>query len=205
MDAAKVMRGEMKKEDLLFKQVDNNSIVGSKYIRPSAVAKVTGTWDFGADMIQQMPENTLHLALAQAEVAHANIISIDTSEAEKMPGVEKVLTYKDVKGNNRISGLITFPTNKGDGNERPILNDEKIFQIGDAYAIVAADTEEHAKAAAKAVKIELEVLPAYMDALSAAAPDAIEIHPGTPNVYFETTVSKGKKLHRLWTMQTMLW
>ena len=151
MDAAKVMRGEMKKEDLLFKQVDNNSIVGSKYIRPSAVAKVTGTWDFGADMIQQMPENTLHLALAQAEVAHANIISIDTSEAEKMPGVEKVLTYKDVKGNNRISGLITFPTNKGDGNERPILNDEKIFQIGDAYAIVAADTEEHAKAAAKAV------------------------------------------------------
>lgn len=77
-----------------------------------------------------------------------------------MPGVEKVLTYKDVKGNNRISGLITFPTNKGDGNERPILNDEKIFQIGDAYAIVAADTEEHAKAAAKAVKIELEVLPA---------------------------------------------
>lgn len=89
MDAAKVMRGEMKKEDLLFKQVDNNSIVGSKYIRPSAVAKVTGTWDFGADMIQQMPENTLHLALAQAEVAHANIISIDTSEAEKCRALKK--------------------------------------------------------------------------------------------------------------------
>ena len=191
MDAAKVMRGEMKKEDLLFKQVDNNSILGSKYVRPSAVAKVTGTWDFGSDMILQMPQETLHLALAQAEVPHANIISIDTSEAEAMPGVEKVLTYKDVKGNNRISGLITFPTNKGDGNERPILVDKKIFQIGDAYAIVAADTEEHAKAAAAKVKIELEVLPAYMDAMSAAAPDAIEIHPGTPNVYFETNCIKG--------------
>lgn len=193
MDAAKVMRGEMKKEDLLFKQADNNSIVGSKYVRPSAVAKVTGTWDFGADMILQMPEDTLHLALAQAEVPHAKIISIDTSEAEAMPGVVKVLTYKDVKGNNRISGLITFPTNKGDGNERPILNDEKIFQIGDAYAIVAADTEAHAQAAAKKVEIELEVLPAYMDALSAAAPDSIEIHPGTPNVYFETNCIKGEE------------
>ncbi len=109
----------------MFKQADNNSIVGSKYVRPSAVAKVTGTWDFGADMILQMPEDTLHLALAQAEVPHAKIISIDTSEAEAKPGGGKVLAYKDVKGNNRISGLITFPTNKGDGNERPILNDEK--------------------------------------------------------------------------------
>ena len=52
------------------------------------------------------------LALVQAEVSHAKILSIDTSEAEKMPGVYKVVTHKDVKGKNRITGLITFPTNK---------------------------------------------------------------------------------------------
>ncbi len=191
MDAAKVLRGEMEKEDLLFKPV-GNVITGTYYHRPSAMAKVTGTWDFGADVALQMPSNTLRLALVQAEISHANIISIDTSEAEKMPGVYKVITAKDVKGKNKITGLITFPTNKGDGWDRPILCDEKIFQYGDAIAIVAADTEEQAKEAAKMVKVELEPLPAYMNALDAMADDAIEIHPGVPNVYFQINNKKGE-------------
>ena len=75
-------------------------------------------------------------------MSHANILSIDTSEAEKMPGVYKVVTHKDVKGKNRITGFITFPTNKGDGWDRPILCDTKVFQFGDAIAIVCADTVE---------------------------------------------------------------
>lgn len=190
MDAAKVLRGEMKKEDLLFKPVGNN-IVGTYYHRPSAKAKVTGTWDFGADMALQMPNNTLHLALVQAKVSHALIKSIDTAEAEKMPGVYKIITHKDVPGKNRITGLITFATNKGDGWDRPILCDEKIFQFGDAIAMVAANTVEQAKAAAEKVKVELELLPAYMSAPDAMADDAIEIHPGTPNVYFEIKNKKG--------------
>jgi len=191
MAAAKCLRGEMNKDELIFKPV-GNKIYGTSYIRPSAISKVTGTWDFGADVALQMPAGTLRLALVQAEVSHANIKGIDTSAAEKMPGVYKVITHKDVKGKNRISGLITFPTNKGDGWDRPILCDEKVFQFGDAIAIVAADTEEHAKAAAKAVKVDLEVLPAYMSAPAAMAPDAIEIHPGTPNVYYEQGVVKGE-------------
>ena len=48
MDAAAVMRGEMTKEDLMFKP-SGDSIKGTKYIRPSAAQKVTGSWDFGAD------------------------------------------------------------------------------------------------------------------------------------------------------------
>lgn len=192
MAAAKVVRGEMRKEDLLFKPV-GNKIYGTTYHRPSALQKVTGTWDFGADVNLQMPNGTLRLALVQAEVSHANIKGIDTSAAEKMPGVYKVITHKDVKGKNRITGLITFPSNKGDGWDRPILNDEKVFQFGDAIAIVAADTVEHAKAAAAAVKLDLEVLPAYMSAPAAMAPDAIEIHPGTPNIYYEQGVVKGEE------------
>ena len=108
-----------------------------------------------------------------------------------MPGVEKVVTHKDVKGKNRITGLITFPTNKGDGWDRPILCDEKVFQFGDAIAIVCADTEANARAAADKVKVELEQLPAYMSAPEAMADDAIEIHPGTPNVYYEQNRAKG--------------
>ncbi|WP_094606809.1 Aldehyde oxidoreductase [Sporomusa silvacetica DSM 10669] len=192
MAAAQVIRGEIRKEDLIYKPV-GNKIYGTTYIRPSALQKVTGTWDFGADVALQMPEGTLRLALVQAEVSHANIKGIDTSAAEKMPGVYKVVTHKDVKGKNRITGLITFPTNKGDGWDRPILCDEKIFQFGDAIAIVAADTEEHARAAAKAVKVDLEILPAYMSGWAAMAQDAIEIHPGTPNIYFEQGVVKGEE------------
>lgn len=191
MDAAKVLRGEMSREDLVFKLPPDGRIWGTSYPRPSAAAKVTGGADFGADVICKMPPGTLHLALVQAKVSHAKILSIDTSEAAAMPGVEKVITHKDVVGKNRITGLITFPTNKGDGWDRPILCDEKVFQFGDAIAIVAADTEANARTAADKVKVQLEELPAYMSAPAAMADDAIEIHPGTPNIYYEQKIAKG--------------
>ncbi len=192
MDAAAVMRGEKQLDELLFTIPADGRIWGTKYPRPSAVAKVTGTLDYGADLGIKMPEGTLRCALVQAEVSHANILNIDTTEAEKMPGVCKVVTHKDVKGKNRITGLITFPSNKGDGWDRPILCDTKVFQYGDAIAIVCADTEEHAKAAAAKVVVDLEVLPAYMSAPEAMAEDAMEIHPGTPNIYYIQKIAKGE-------------
>lgn len=191
IEAASVIRGEKTKEDLIFKS-NGESIVGTKYIRPSAAQKVTGTWDFGADDALHMPTDTLRLALVQANVSHANIKNIDTSSAETMPGVFQIITAKDVPGKNRINGLVMLPlNNKTDGWERPILCDEKIFQFGDAIAIVAADTEAHARAAADAVKVDIEELPAYMSVPEAIAPDAIEIHPGIPNAYYETNCIKG--------------
>ena len=191
-DAVRVLKGEISMQDLAFKLPENGKVLGTNMPRPSAAAKVTGTWDFGADAGLQLPENTLQLALVQAEVSHANILSIDTSEAEQMPGVFKVVTHKDIKGKNRITGLITFPSNLGDGWDRPILCDTKVFQYGDAIAIVCADTEKHAREAAKKVKVELEVLPAYMSAPEAMEPDAIEIHPGTPNIYYIQKIAKGE-------------
>ena len=192
MDAAKVLRGEMTIKELSYKLPDDGHIWGGDYPRPSALAKVTGTLDYGADLGIKMPPETLQLALVQSEVSHANILSIDTSEAEKMPGVVKVVTHKDIKGKNRITGLITFPTNLGDGWDRPILCDEKVYQYGDAIAIVCAYTLAQAKAAAAKVKVELEKLPAYMSAPAAMAEDAMEIHPGTPNVYYIQKIAKGE-------------
>jgi len=196
MDAARMMRGEVTKEELWPKLKDGTTMLGSSLPRPSAVAKVTGTWEFGADLGLKLPEDTLHIKLVQATVSHANILSIDTSEAEKMPGVYKVITYKDVPGTNRINGL-AFPSNKGNGKERPILNDKKIFQFGDAIAMVLAYNPTLAEEAAKKVKVEIEELPAYMSAPAAMDPDAIEIHPGTPNVYFETKIIKGTEVDPL--------
>ena len=113
-----------------------------------------------------------------------------------MPGVFKIITAKDIVaagGKNRINGLVMLPlNNKCDGWDRPVLCDEKIFQFGDAIAIVAADTEAHARAAADAVKVEIEELPAYMNAMDAIADDAIEIHPGTP--IMRQTASRGPTL-----------
>lgn len=194
MDAARVYRGEIIKEDLVFKPT-GDSIIGTKYVRPSAAQKVMGTWDFGADDALKMPEGTLRLALVQANVSHALLKGVDTAEAEKMPGVYKIITAKDIVaagGKNRINGLVMLPlNNKCDGWDRPVLCDEKIFQFGDAIAIVAADTEAHARAAADAVKVDIELLPAYMNAMDAIAEDAIEIHPGVPNAYYETNCIKG--------------
>jgi aldehyde oxidoreductase len=192
-DAARVLRGEMTVDELKFKIPADQKIWGTNYPRPSAVAKVTGTLDYGADLGLKMPADTLHLALVQAKVSHANILGIDTRPAEAMPGVYKVVTHKDVKGKNRITGLITFPSNKGDGWDRPILCDTKIFQYGDVVAIVCADTEANARAAAEKVHVELDPLPAYMSAPAAMAEDAIEIHPGTPNIYFTQKIAKGQE------------
>lgn len=192
MAAAKVVRGEAAPDSLVYKMPADGKVFGTEHPRPSGMAKVTGTIDYGADLGLKMPENTLRLALVQAKVSHAKILSIETRNAEAMPGVVRVITHRDVQGTNRINGLVTYPWNKGDGYDRPILCDEKVFQFGDAIAIVCADTEEHARAAAEKVQVVYEELPAYMSAPEAAAEDAIEIHPGTPNVFFEQPTVKGQ-------------
>lgn len=191
MDAAKVIRGEAPESILEYQPPEDGRVWGTSQPRPSAAHKATGYCKYGADLGVELPKNTLRLALVQANVSHANIVSIDTSEAEKMPGVEHVLTHKDIKGRNRIYGCVLYPWSKTDGYERPILCDEKVFQFGDAIAIVCADTDAHARAAADKVKVEYELLPAYMNALDAADESALEIHPGQPNIYFEQQLIKG--------------
>ena len=193
IDAAKVLRGEMSEDELVYKVPEDGHIWNTRFPRPSAIPKVTGTLDYGADLELKMPPGTLHCAVVHAQVSHANVLSIDVSEAEKMPGVFKVVTHKDVKGRNRINGLVMYPDDvKADGWERPILCDTKVFQYGDALAIVCADTIEQARAAVPKVKVELEELPAYMNALDAMADDAIEIYPGTPNMFFTQQLIKGE-------------
>ena len=107
MEAAKVLRGEatLEQTERQLQAGKDGRIWNTYYPRPSALAKVTGTCDYGADLGIKLPKDTLHIALVQPKVSHANILSIDTSEAEKMPGVQKVVTHKDVTGTNRIFGL----------------------------------------------------------------------------------------------------
>lgn len=192
MSAAEVMRGEKPVEELLYKMPEDGKIYGTAYPRPTGIAKVTGTCDYGDDLNVKLPEGTLHLALVLSRVNRAKILSRDFSEAEKMPGVRKIITYKDVKGDNRIHFPSGMARCVADGcTERPILAEDTVFQYGEVVAMVAASTRREARAAAAKVKIEYEMLPAYMNALDAVADDAECIHPDLPNLFAEQPVRKG--------------
>ncbi len=191
MAAAAVIRGDAPESSLDYIAPSDGSVWGSKQPRPTAAAKVSGTLEYGADIAPKMPEDTLFLAMVQAKVHHANIKGIDTSEAEKMPGVVRILTAKDVKGNNRIFSLSGHPNRLGDGWEKPILCDKKIFQYGDPVALVCAESRDQALEAAEKVKLDLELLPAYLSPAESMASDAIEIHEGTPNIYWTQALEKG--------------
>jgi len=197
MAAAKVLRGEMTMEELSFKIPEDGRIYNTAYPRPAALAKVTGTCDYGADINMKLPPGVLHVAVVQARVSHARVISIDTSEAEKMPGVVKVITHKDVKGTNRLFLPLGTPTSKKPGNERPILVEDTIYRYGDICALVAAYSDREAREAAKKVKVHYEPLPEYLDLLDAVAEDAMEIHPGYPNLYMEQPIIHGEDTKKI--------
>lgn len=191
MDAAKVLRGEMTMEELAWKLPEDERIYNTHYPRPAALAKVLGTCDYGDD-IAVKGRDFLYLAPVMPDSSHANILSVDYSEAEKAPGVFKVVTAADVKGINRITFPLGHPRAKTDGFERPILIDKKVFRRGDVVALIAADTPRHARDAAKLVKIELDPMPEYLEALDAMAEDAVEIHPGVPNIFIKMPLVKGE-------------
>lgn len=191
MAAAKVMRGEATMEDITYQFPKDGSVYGTSVPRPAALAKVTGTCDFGDDIGMKMPE-VLHLAVVLSGVSNAKILSLDTSEAEKMPGVEKVITAKDVKGNNRIMMPLGNVRSQCDGFDRSIIASDRIYRYGDIVAVVAARTREEAWAAAKKVTMELERLPEYMNILDSCAEDAIQLHPEHPNIYLEQPLFKGE-------------
>ena len=193
MAAAQVMRGEATVEDIIFAEPENGRYYNSKVPRPSALAKVCGTLDYGEDVSLKMPPGTLHLAVVQPRLAHhAKILGIDFSEAEKMPGVVKVVTAADVKGNNLINQFLMHKRAKVAAPNRPIFVDKTIFRYGDVVAVVVADTRENARAAAKCVKVEIEKLPEYLSFPEAVTPDAMQIHKEAPNIYIYQPLLKGE-------------
>ena len=110
MLAAEIMRGEKTIDEVWFKQPGDGEYYGKPVVRPSAIGKACGVVDYGDDIELKMPEGTLHVALVQPrQVSHGKIINIDYSEAEKMAGVVKVITYKDVKGSNHMDLFTASP------------------------------------------------------------------------------------------------
>ncbi|HOH27674.1 MAG TPA: molybdopterin-dependent oxidoreductase [Syntrophorhabdus sp.] len=157
----------------------NGPKIGVSHPRPSAMLKACGVAPFSADIKLQ---DALELAVVRSTEHHANIVSIDTSKAEKMPGVVGVITANHIKGTNRI--VIIFP-------DEPILCKDKVQCLGDPIAIVAAQTKQQAIAAAEAVKVTYEPLPVLRSPQEAMAEGAIQIHKEWPNLCFVQPQIKG--------------
>ncbi|MBN1484030.1 MAG: molybdopterin-dependent oxidoreductase [Chloroflexia bacterium] len=143
--------------------------VGRSLARPEAVDKVTGAAMFADDF--SFP-GLLYGATLRAAHPHARIRSIDTAGAEQMPGVHAVLTYRDVPGRDR-HGLVI--------HDWPVLCQDKVRYLGDAVAIVAAESPEIAAAALEQIEVAYEPLPVVADAETARRADAALVHEEWPD------------------------
>jgi len=141
-------------------------VVGQTVQRPEAVEKVTGKAVYADDIT--FPD-MLFGATLRAGIPHGKIITLDTSRAKALEGVRAVLTAEDIPG--RINhGLIVqdWPALVGVG--------EKVRYVGDAVAVVAADTRHIAAKALTLIDVEYEPLPVVTDPVAAKEPDAPLVH-----------------------------
>ncbi|MCM3726166.1 xanthine dehydrogenase subunit D [Neobacillus cucumis] len=135
-------------------------------VRPDGPEKVTGRMKYLTDLT--FP-NMLYGEILRSTEPHAKIVSISVDEAEQLPGVRAVVTYKDVPGLNGF-GLI-FP-------DQPVLCEDRVRYVGDALAAVAADTKEIAEQALRLIRVEYKKLPVVDSPEKALQPDAPLLHPG---------------------------
>ena len=142
--------------------------LGQESRRKNAVARVTGRERYTVDIT--LPR-MLHGRVLISPFAHARIKAVDASEAEAMGAV--VLTFDDIPKVRYNERIITTPDVLH--KDFYVLAD-KVRYRGEAVAAVAAETEELAEKAVRAIKVDYEPLPAYTDVLDAMAEDAAPIH-----------------------------
>jgi len=165
-DAAAVMRGE--KSELSRKALP----------RKDASARVTGRERYAGDIKM---EGMLYGKIVWSEYPHAEILGIDTSEAEAVPGVVKVITHKDVPGKNLFGSW---------GYDQPALAENKVLFTGEAVAVVYAERLAAAEEGVKKVCVEYRELPGVFTPEDALSPDG-PILKGESNVFNRTLVEKG--------------
>ena len=162
--------------------------VGKSVPRTDAYEKITGRAKYVADIkVSKM----LHAKILRSQYSHAKIISIDTSEAEKMPGVRKIVTGE---GCNIVFGACI--------HDQPPLAVGKVRHGGEGVAAVIAETERQAEKAAKMIKVEYEPLPHVTDPLEAVAENAPIVHEKN-HEYFRLprlpTEKRNKYFPSLWS------
>jgi CO/xanthine dehydrogenase Mo-binding subunit len=163
-------------------------IIGKPLPRHDAWDKAFGKTRYADDF--DMPGMLYGKVLRSAYPA-ANILSIDTTEAKKLPGVEAVLTAEDVPNNETVTRFgQTHQVGGFEGLYR-VLADKKVRSMGDAVALVAAGTEEIAEEALRLIKVNFEPLPGVFDPVEAMRPEAYKVGESESNVICSYKVRKG--------------
>ncbi len=138
--------------------------IGQPLPRPDVVAKVNGTGIYADDLYV---EGMLHGKALRSEYPHARLKRVDVSKARSFPGVVAVLTADD------ISGRKEFGVHEIDW---PVLCYDEVRYVGDAIALVAAESENIAEDALKLIEVEYEPLPVVTGPKEAAQPNAPLVH-----------------------------
>ncbi|HEY9286923.1 MAG TPA: molybdopterin cofactor-binding domain-containing protein, partial [Candidatus Dormibacteraeota bacterium] len=146
-------------------QIRRKGGVGQSVPRVDGVPKVKGEFEYASDLHR---DDMLYGATLRSPHPHARILSLDITPASEMPGVHAVLTHEDVPG-KKTFGL--------DVQDQPVLAIDTVRYAGEPVAIVAAEDPELARQAAKAIKVQYEVLPPVTDTEEALKSDAPKVHP----------------------------
>jgi len=157
--------------------------IGAPVRRKEDFRFITGQGQYTDDVVR--PGET-KAVFVRSPHAHAKIKSIDVSAARKMPGVVDVLTGDQLAG-DKIGNLICgWMIHSKDGTPmhmapHPALASGKVNCVGDAVAVVIAETTAQGRDAAEKVKVDYEVLQAVVDPAKAQAKGAPQIHPDIAN------------------------
>lgn len=163
------------------------NIVGQPINRIDARGKVTGETLYPGDI--NMP-NQAYMKILFSARPHAIIKSIDTSQADTLPGVIAVFTAKDVPVNEYGLGVSDQPVLCGPGSSKPYT--DRVRFVGDQVALVVAETEEIAAEGRDLIKVEYEDLPVITDMEKAMQEDAVLLHPDRgSNIFTHYRIRKG--------------
>ncbi len=166
--ARDVQNGRLPATALMEIETDD-AVIGKAVRRIDAPSKVSGRLRYAADMT--MP-GMLHVQVLRSPYAHARIVSIDTSAAAAMDGVESIITCADVPG---VDGFGVFV------NDQPIMARDKVRYVGEAVAAVAAEDPLIARRAVDAIKVVYDAMPPVFDPDEAMRIGAPVLHDYAPD------------------------
>ncbi len=164
----------------IFESIHKQEVVGRKHLRPDAVDKVTGNAVFTDDL---KFDDMLYAKVRRAMVPHAILKKLDISKARQLEGVSAVLTAEDIPGEqNHGLVILDWPALIGVG--------QRVRYVGDAIAIVAAETQEIATRAVQLIDAKFELLPVITNPVQALEEGQPQIHD-SGNLLKHIKVRKG--------------
>ncbi len=179
IEDAIIYAAEALKENKKLEITKTSGKIGVPHPKYQAYQTTIGKRDFVEDI---RLEGMLYAALKFSDYPKARVLSINTEDAEKLPGVHKVFTAKDIPGEKKV-GLILqdWSVMIGEG--------ETTHYIGDVIAGVVAETEKIAREAIELINVQYEVLKPVTDAFEAI--DGERVHPERPNNFNTTKFTRG--------------